>query len=98
VRRRPRGGCLGRLSVDPDWSQALEGRSNQLATAPATRSRIDHGQTAVAHSSITVLSGSRLLPISSAKIARLIFMDAVRGKSLSQSRYPPTRLKSVQPT
>ena len=32
--------------------------------------------------------------ISSASTCRLIFMEAVRGKSFSQTRYPPTRLKS----
>src|SRR5690348_18343742 len=32
--------------------------------------------------------------ICSANSLRLIFIEAVRGKSLSQTRYPPTRLKS----
>ena len=35
-----------------------------------------------------------VFPISSASACRLIFMEAVRGKSFSQIRYPPTRLKS----
>src|SRR5207245_9223909 len=83
-----------RPNLDAVGTHPLQGCSDQLATAAATRSWIDHGQKAVAHNSITVLSGSRLLPISSAKIARLIFMDAVRGKSLSQIKYPPTRWKS----
>ena len=33
-------------------------------------------------------------PISSARTWRLIFIEAVRGKSLSQITYPLTRLKS----
>ena len=42
----------------------------------------------------TIASRPTDLPISSARTCRLIFMEAVRGKSFSQIKYPPTRLKS----
>ena len=42
----------------------------------------------------TTAERSNFFPISSASTCRLIFIDAVRGKSLSQTTYPPTRLKS----
>ena len=42
----------------------------------------------------TTAERSNFFPISSASTWRLIFIDAVRGKSLSQTTYPPTRLKS----
>ena len=42
----------------------------------------------------TIAACSTDFPISSARTCRLIFIDAVRGKSFSHTRYPPTRLKS----
>ena len=66
-------------------AQAFERRTNQLAAASAARSRIHHRHEGVVHS-FTAAARSMVLPISSARTVRLIFNDAVRGKSRSQIR------------
>ena len=84
---------LGDLELDPSRAQPLQRRPHQLAAASTPGRRIDHCEIGRLHSATTA-ARLELLLISPASAARLIFMDAVRGKSPPQSRYPPTRLKS----
>src|SRR5258708_1938766 len=97
--RNPRGiACalrLRHLNRNSARSQPLQRRTQHLAAAPAARRRIHDGQIRpqLIHS-FTTAPRSTVLPNSSASACRLIFIDAVRGKSSSQITYPPTRLKS----
>src|SRR6185437_3895303 len=83
------------FQFDAAGAQPAQGFVYQFAAAPPTRGPVYHCQKAPAHKGTTAESRSgRSRPISSASAVRLIFSDAVRGKSRSHSTYPPTRLKS----
>ena len=77
---------------------AARRRSSAGATILRQRPPPAAGFTTARNVSLTVQPpqwhGQRCLPISSARRFRLIFIDAVRGKSSFQIRYPPMRLKS----
>src|SRR5579863_7352544 len=83
------------IELDSPRSQPIQRLCNELATPPSTRRRIHHGEerARVDHSSTTA-ARPRALRTSSASSVRLIFMEAVRGKSLLHNTYPPTLLKS----
>src|SRR5450755_813137 len=89
-------GGLRDFQLNSPGSQAFERGLYQLAAASATGGRIHHREIGGFHNATTAARPA-LLRISSARAVRLIFMDAVRGKSSLDSRYPPTRLKSGSP-
>ena len=63
-----------------------EEQAGQLAAAASTGRRIDQGEIRLLHNSFTDVARSSRRPICSARTTRLIFSDAVRGKSWSQIR------------
>src|ERR1700722_12553079 len=70
------------IQFDSSRPQTFQRLGNQLATASSARSRIHHGEkSARATHSSTTAARPRILRTSSASWLRLIFMDAVRGKS-----------------
>lgn len=87
-------GGFSDVDVESARAQAFEDRSHEFAAAPTTGSGIDYCEISLVHSATMASRPMPTFPISSARTVRLIFMEAVRGKSRSQSKYPPTRLKS----
>ena len=92
-------GCLsggtrgGYVDLNSSRFQAIERRSQQLTAAPASRGRINNGEIVLPHDdwsrvlyTVTIADRCADFRISSASTWRLIFMEAVRGKSLSQTR------------
>src|ERR1700735_720339 len=79
-------------------SEPLQSRNQQLTGATTTSRRIHDGQIGFlpAHNATTTPRSTVFLT-SSASCCRLTFIDAVRGKSFSQMKYSPTRLKSGSP-
>lgn len=71
------------LQLNTGGTQAINGWSEKFATAASTRRGIDNRKITIDHSSTTAEERSSFLPISSASSVRLIFIEAVRGKSLS---------------
>src|SRR5271166_6688659 len=84
-----------RIQFDSARSQTIKRLGNEPATAPSAGSRIHNSEKVapVGHSSTTA-ARPRVVRTSSASKLRLIFIDAVRGKSLPHNKYPPTLLKS----
>jgi len=76
-------GRFSHVDLNSGGSQPVEGRRDQLSAASPSRSRIYHCEKLVIHNPTTA-ERCRRLRTSSASSVRLIFMDAVRGKSLSQ--------------
>src|SRR5262249_7610330 len=90
-RRISRPAAFSNLHSHFSGLQTLESGSNQASALTASSGRIDDSKKSFVHRRIT-FDRSTVLPISSANSLRLIFMEAVRGKSLDQIMYPPTRL------
>ena len=84
---------LDNFELQSTCTQTLERWPDQPATAPASGRWIHHRQVSLVHS-WRMDARSAVLPISSARTVRLIFKEAVRGKSLSQIKQPAMRLKS----
>ena len=88
ARRRIHNGQVGSRHDPPRWNPlAAIPFSDKCLIEPTLRRTVLVQQ---------FINASRFVvfAISSAKACRLIFIDAVRGKSFSQIRYLPTRLKS----
>ena len=96
---------LRNFEIDADPPNAIERRGCELAAASAAGRRIHDGEEAsrsrpqnlrrdalLGDQRGTTASRPMAFRICSANSARLIFNDAVRGKSASQTRYPLTRL------
>src|SRR5581483_5438414 len=75
-------------------AQILHGRAGKLSRAPSARRRIDDCEPILFHSGVRAESRLVRLRICWASSPRLIFSDAVRGKSRSHKREALTRLKS----
>ena len=85
------GARLAHLQREPRAAQTLQSLRGQFPAAAAAGRRIHDREIGFIHRE-TIAARSSCLPISSASTGRLIFMEAVRGKSWSQTKYPLMRL------